>query len=192
MRGEGWLTILLFSLIVVSGLSAGPAPASTDISGRYGSQAFGEQSTELYAFGDADIDFGMGLEVSIPFQDLNGQIQFSVPQLREIPPLPDSTVLFLYALSGLGAWQAGRSAKKINFSNIPDWYYPEHSEISIHDYVQDGPSGILAAIWGKYLPGIPQLSLGYYAQLSVSTNWDDPYVQAIIAPRGPPCLMKIA
>ncbi len=44
-------------------------------------------------------------------------------QLREMPAAPGSTVLFLSALSSVGLWQLGRSARKVHFSNLPDWYH---------------------------------------------------------------------
>ena len=41
----------------------------------------------------------------------------------EMPPAPDSAVLCLSALAGLGVWHLGRSARKLNFGVLPEWYH---------------------------------------------------------------------
>jgi len=43
--------------------------------------------------------------------------------IRQMPPGPDSTVLFLSALGSFGVWQIGRSARKLHFSLAPAWYH---------------------------------------------------------------------
>jgi len=43
--------------------------------------------------------------------------------VRVLPGGPGSVALFLSALSGLGVWQLGRSARKFHFASVPDWYH---------------------------------------------------------------------
>jgi hypothetical protein len=42
---------------------------------------------------------------------------------RSLPPTPSSLSLFLVAVGGMGAWQFGRSAKKLRFGHLPDWLH---------------------------------------------------------------------
>ena len=43
--------------------------------------------------------------------------------VRVLPGGPGSVALFLSALSGLGVWQLGRSARKFNLASVPHWYH---------------------------------------------------------------------
>ena len=50
-------------------------------------------------------------------------------EIRELPPLSDSTALFASALAGLGVWQLGRSARKLHISHLPDWYHANAPQV---------------------------------------------------------------
>ena len=41
----------------------------------------------------------------------------------ELPPSPDSATLCVSALAGFGLWQLGRSARKLHWGALPDWYH---------------------------------------------------------------------
>jgi hypothetical protein len=57
------------------------------------------------------------------------------PQLDEpgrtvnLPGGPDSATLLLPALLGFGAWQIGRSARKLHFGQVPDWYNEHATQV---------------------------------------------------------------
>lgn len=42
---------------------------------------------------------------------------------------PSSAALFLYALGSVGAWQLGRSARKLPFGCVPEWYHADARQI---------------------------------------------------------------
>lgn len=70
------------------------------------------------------------------FGDLLATAPHAFPQLLpsqprpmpavELPPPPGSLSLGLAALASLGAVQAGRSLRRLQFSNLPEWYH-EHA-----------------------------------------------------------------
>jgi len=64
------------------------------------------------------------LEVAI-HTDLPGNLEDENDRatVRVLPGTPSSFALFLSALSGLGAWQLGRSARKFHLSSVPHWYH---------------------------------------------------------------------
>ena len=45
------------------------------------------------------------------------------PGIIALPPDPSSASLFLSALAGVGVWQLGRSARKMNLGVLPEWYH---------------------------------------------------------------------
>lgn len=47
----------------------------------------------------------------------------SEPSVRSLPPGPNSATLFLCALGSLGAWQLGRSARRIDLGATPSWFH---------------------------------------------------------------------
>ena len=50
--------------------------------------------------------------------------QVSGSEIRQVPPPPSSAALALCALATLGAYQGGRSLRRVHFvSGIPEWYH---------------------------------------------------------------------
>ena len=50
--------------------------------------------------------------------------QVSGSEIRQVPPPPSSAALALCALATLGAYQGGRSVRRMHFvSGIPEWYH---------------------------------------------------------------------
>lgn len=47
----------------------------------------------------------------------------NICQIRELPPLPSSTSLYLSAMMAVGAWHLTRSVKTICFNSLPEWYH---------------------------------------------------------------------
>lgn len=43
-------------------------------------------------------------------------------QLVALPPAPNSSVLVMFALGGLGVWQLGSSARKWQWHAAPEWF----------------------------------------------------------------------
>jgi hypothetical protein len=64
----------------------------------------------------------------------DGQAESSV-QLNEtgrtvkLPGGPGSATLVLPALLGFGAWQIGRSARKLHFGHVPEWYCEHATQV---------------------------------------------------------------
>jgi len=48
---------------------------------------------------------------------------FTSPVVRQLPADPGSAALFFVALGPVGAWRLCRSANKLRFSHLPDWYH---------------------------------------------------------------------
>lgn len=46
-------------------------------------------------------------------------------EIRSIPAAPGSTVLCLWALGSIGAWQIARSSRNVHFSALPEWYHAD-------------------------------------------------------------------
>jgi hypothetical protein len=75
------------------------------------------------------------------------------PDAIDLPSGPDSTGLFLSALGTLGAWQLGRSARKLHLGYLPEWYHAEgpsqvgHARVAELDFdgtiLWDGGDGLL-------------------------------------------------
>ncbi len=99
---------------------------------------------------------------------------------------PDSVGLFLSALGTLGAWQLGRSSKKLHLGHLPDWYHAEGPRQIGHVLALElGLDGTI--LWdsgkGTFLPDRPAFSY----------RWDEgpPRLsaqgcQSSAQPRGPP------
>jgi len=50
----------------------------------------------------------------------------SGPELREVPPAPSSAALALCALLSLGAYEGGRSLRRLHaFAVVPEWYHTD-------------------------------------------------------------------
>ena len=64
---------------------------------------------------------GMTLHSDLPDDSVDGKPQRS--DVRVLTGGPGSVALFFSALSGLGVWQLGRSARKFNFASVPGWYH---------------------------------------------------------------------
>lgn len=47
---------------------------------------------------------------------------------KELPAPPDSAAMVLGAFGGLGVWQLGRSARKLHFGQVPEWFHAEGPE----------------------------------------------------------------
>ena len=63
----------------------------------------------------------MSLHSDLPDDSADSKRQRS--DVRVLSGGPGSVALFFSALSGLGAWQLGRSARKFNLASVPDWYH---------------------------------------------------------------------
>lgn len=46
-------------------------------------------------------------------------------EIRSIPAAPDSTVLCLWALGSIGAFQIARSSRNVHLSALPEWYHAD-------------------------------------------------------------------
>jgi hypothetical protein len=57
------------------------------------------------------------------------ETELNVASDRDLPPGPSSLALGLGALGCLGAYQLGRSVKKIHLGALPDWYHPDAVQV---------------------------------------------------------------
>jgi len=103
-----------------------------------------------------------------------------------LPSEPDSVGLFLSALGTLGAWQLGRSSKKLHLGHLPDWYHAEGPRQIGHVLALElGLDGTI--LWdggkGTYLPECPAFSC---RRDEGPPRLSAPDRQSSAQPRGPP------
>ena len=83
-----------------------------------------KQSTEHQAAASEPVSLGtLGMMLPGDLSDDSADGQQQRSDVRVLPGGPSSVALFFSALSGLGFWQLGRSARKFNFASVPDWYH---------------------------------------------------------------------
>jgi len=121
-------------ILILTCLLAGAATAGADLtpatwndvdlpdSGRTGNINYQRPVTGPEQYSDSLVS----LEASL--NDAVTVVQRPAAEPREVtthqlPPSPNSTCLFFYAMGGVGAWQLGRSAKKIHLGSLPQWYH---------------------------------------------------------------------
>jgi hypothetical protein len=63
------------------------------------------------------------LDIMLPSADDSADTKQQRSDVRVLPGGPSSVALFLSALTGLGAWRLGRSARSFNLASVPDWYH---------------------------------------------------------------------
>lgn len=142
-------------------------------------------SAPLTLDGGSTILLGTGL----PQESFPTSGEPAAAKTLELPSGPDSTGLFLSALGSLGAWQLGRSVKKINLGHLPEWYHAEapaqvgHVRVAELDF-----DGLIRWDGGDSCPlpldlqAVSRSSRGELLQ-----RWSQNYL-APAAPRGPPRL----
>lgn len=70
--------------------------------------------------------FEAGLNSALPEApsvDTGPSVGGSSSGITVLPAGPGSVSLFFAAMGGLGAWQLGRSARRIRFGPVPEWYH---------------------------------------------------------------------
>ncbi len=110
-----------------------------------------------------------------------------VQAAKPLPAPPDSASLFLCAVGTLGAWQIGRSARRLNLSEVPAWLHTGGPAQIGHAVIYDpfdihlqpllGPRTVPAA------PGPPRP--GVRMELPLVPGPCQGFLTAA-APRGPP------
>lgn len=113
-------------------------------------------------------------------------IQPAAPQrVLTIPNGPSSSTICLMALSSLGLWHLGRSANKLNFGHLPDWYHADGPD-------QIGHTTLLSLDFClAALPICRHEQPGARRGIIRRDSGDDTLIQAQrvlapVAPRGPP------
>lgn len=66
---------------------------------------------------------------SAPASPADASTPGPVGQLNAVPPAPSSLRLALVALASLGAYQAGRSLRRLSFADLPDWYHDHARQV---------------------------------------------------------------
>jgi hypothetical protein len=165
----------LLSLIVV-GLAA-VATARADLA------ASGERAAATlpdYGFGDLPWSQGV-LPAAPPVQDAPSL----VPQVRTLPPAPDSAALCLSALAGFGVWQLGRSARKLHFGALPSWYHADVVQVG-HSTPLDLEFSLAAMPACAFDAPAPQPAFAYRIPRELRSRLRSQFFLLVESPRGPP------
>ncbi len=80
-------------------------------------------TSPLMAVNGLKPDFQSSFNLDQPKKATNIDTQGAQAKVKELPAGPDSAMLFLCALGSVGIFHAGKSAKKLNFALVPDWYH---------------------------------------------------------------------
>lgn len=71
-----------------------------------------------------DVAPQIALDRSLPVAAFPGlPAETAQDQAKPLPPAPDSALLFLCGLGSAGMLQLGRSARKLHFADLPEWYH---------------------------------------------------------------------
>lgn len=106
------------------------------------------------------------------------------PELRELPPPPESAALFLSALLSVGAWHLARSARHLDLSHLPDWYHTAGPAQIGHAVVFDMDVSVAAFVPSAHSTPKPYPNVRILQPASVA--WYTQWFAPVVAPRGPP------
>lgn len=181
--------VLLVAVSVRADMASAPCrqPTQSDLSLRErpdaGSQARSVDRSpdpDRWTSSDASLD-GALLQAPLAASLPSGQ----GPQLKNLPAAPSSVSLFLSALGGLGAWQLGRSTKRLHLGAVPEWYHSggpaQIGHVSAIDPDLSSPA-VLAHF--DQLP--EERPLKYLLRRTVSLHLKSQFTRALVAPRPPP------
>jgi len=99
------------------------APAAIALGQLSAPQVAGRPWAPVGAAGSPTDPIRWVLDQRCPAGSLSTTQQDEVPVL-ELPDGPSGLALGLSALASLGAFQGGRSLRKLQFGTLPDWYHP--------------------------------------------------------------------
>jgi len=136
---------------------------------------------------------GLKFDFQSPFNlDHSGKVAGSASQadVKELPAGPDSAMLFLCALGSLGVFHVGKSAKKLNFALVPDWYHSGGLRQVGHVHAMDSDFYLvampLAAFFDQQVYDPPKVFS--YTKYEIAGRFESQFSLPIQAPRGPPIL----
>ncbi|MBN2561997.1 MAG: hypothetical protein JXQ75_13815 [Phycisphaerae bacterium] len=134
-----------------------------------------------------DLDLGSSQGDWTPFAAIEDEASnASSAQVREVPPLPSSAVLFLSAVLSAGAWHLGRSAMHLHLGALPEWYHaggPDqigHAVPFDFDFSASPPC--------RFEQPVGERPFRYRVRREETPRCDEQANLTIAAPRGPPAL----
>lgn len=171
-----------------AGMSTAPwGDARQGLSGGRETQSVVDASSQDKFTGSVGSDWGQA-DVS-PFAAIAATPYTETPQadIRQLPPAPDSSSLFLCAMGSLGAWHLTRSFRKLSFSEIPDWFSPFGPGQIGHTVVVDlDASGLPACYLDRPAEVRPDFKFAHHQV--IPSRGSPQHVPVVMAPRGPPCV----
>lgn len=104
-------------------------------------------------------------------------------RIADLPPPPSSLALGLTALAGLGAFQAGRSLRRLSWSQLPDWYHTDAPQVG-HATPLDLDNWDLPPCLLDEPIHLPSTTIAFASE--VVACWPSDLIPPLAAPRGPP------
>ena len=111
------------------------------------------------------------------------ETELNVASDRELPPGPGSLALGLGALGCLGAYQFGRSVKKINFGALPAWYHSDAIQVGHITPLSLDFSALPACVFDEPVV-VPAITSRIPRELRSRSH--SQFLLLIESPRGPP------
>jgi hypothetical protein len=102
---------------------------------------------------------------------------------RELPPGPSSLALGLGALGCLGAYQVGRSVKKIHFGALPAWYHSDAVQVG---HVTPLPLNFGALPVCEFDEPVGRPALAHRIPREPGSRLRSQFFLLVESPRGPP------
>ncbi len=115
-----------------------------------------------------------------------GSANFSAAEIREVPPLPSSSSLFLSAMLSVGAWNLLRVSRHANWAHMPDWYHTDCPSQIGHAVPFDFDFSALPLCC--FEQPVAQRPFLYRVQREEIPRCDAESFLTITVPRGPPTL----
>jgi hypothetical protein len=109
------------------------------------------------------------------------------PAMRALPPAPSSLSLVLSALVTLGAYQGGRSFKRLHLGSAPDWYHTGGPTQIGHVTLFDLEFGALPLCVFDQPVALP--AFAYRVPRELASRLRGQHLLIIESPRGPPRTM---
>ena len=104
--------------------------------------------------------------------------------VKELPAGPASATLFLGAVVSMGAWQLGRSTRKLHLGPVPEWYHAGGPTQVRHASPFELNSPALAAcLFDRPVEASPPW---HYLRRPTRLRGEPQYLPSLGAPRAPP------
>ena len=120
----------------------------------------------------------------VPIANLPTDAAAPATAVKELPAGPTSATLFLGALVSMGAWQLGRSTRKLHLGPVPEWYHAGGPTQIRQASLLDLNSPALAACpFDRPVEASPPW---HYLRRPTRLRGEPQYLPSLGAPRAPP------